>query len=181
MLHQMTVLAFILHIGAGAISLVSGTAAAFARKSRCLHRRAGTVFVSSILVMATFAAYLAVAVPDQIINLFIGTLVFYLVATGWLTVHRREGTSGIFERIAIFGSLGIFAPFGVLSFQLATGLTLCFKSALPFKGPVLIAIYFFTWVLALAAIGDIRIVLAVMPRERHASHGICGAYSWRSR
>jgi hypothetical protein len=35
-----------------------------------------------------------------------------------------------------------------------------FKSGVPFKGPVLIAIYCFTSVLALAGIGDARVVLA---------------------
>ena len=35
-----------------------------------------------------------------------------------------------------------------------------FKSAVPFKGPVLIAIYGFTSVLAIAAIGDAKIVIA---------------------
>jgi hypothetical protein len=113
-----------------------------------------------MLVMATLAAYLAIAVPGQIVNLFIGTLVFYLVATGWLAVHRREGTTGISDRIAVFVSLCLFAPFGILSFQLAAGLTPLFKSAVPFKGPVLIAIYTFTCVLALAAIGDAKVVLA---------------------
>jgi hypothetical protein len=160
LLRELTVLAFILHIGAGAISLASGTVAAIARKGGRLHRRAGSIFVSSMLVMATFAAYLAIAVPDQIVNLFIGSLVFYLVVTGWLTVHRREGSAGISERIAVFVALCLFAPFGVLSFQLATGLTPLFKSAVPLKGAVLIAIYVFTSVLALAMIGDVRVALA---------------------
>jgi hypothetical protein len=155
-----TALVFILHIGAGAISLASGTVAAFARKGGRLHRRAGTVFVISMLVMAVFAGYLAVAVPDQIVNLFIATFTSYLVATGWLTVHRGAGRTGLSEKIALLVSLCLFAPFGILSFQLATGLPPLFKSAVPFEGPVLIAIYTFTSVLALAAIGDARVVLA---------------------
>jgi hypothetical protein len=157
--HAITVLAFILHIGAGAVGLASGTMAALARKGGRLHRRAGTVFVISLVVMGVFAAYLSIAVPDQIVNLFIGTLVVYLVMTGWLTVHRGEGATGISERIAVFVSLCLFAPFGVLSFQLATGLTPLFKSAVPFKGPVLVAVYVITSVLALAAIGDAKVVL----------------------
>ena len=157
---EMTALPFIVHIGAGVISLASGTVGILARKGGRLHRCAGAVFVISMLIMATFAAWLAVAVPAQIVNLFIATLVVYLVATGWLTVHRPEGSTGIAERISVLVSLCLFAPFGVLSFQLATGLTPLFKSAVPFKGPVLMAIYFFTFVLALAAIGDARVVLA---------------------
>jgi hypothetical protein len=156
----MTMLAFVLHIGGGFIGLASGAVAAVARKGGYLHRRAGTVFVISMLVMATFAAYLAVAVPDQITNLFIGTFAFYLVATAWMTVRRREGTTGLFEKVALFAALCLCAPFAILAFQLATGLAPLFNSAVPFKGPVLVAIYGFTSVLAIAAIGDAKVVLA---------------------
>jgi hypothetical protein len=160
MTKDMTVLAYVLHVGAGMIGLVSGLIAAFAHKGGYLHRKTGIVFAVSMLVMATFAAYLAVAVPGQIVNLFIGTLTFYLVATAWMTVRRRAGTTGRFEKIALFAALCLCAPFAILTFQLATGLAPLFKSAVPFKGPVLIAIYGFTTVLAIAAIGDAKVVLA---------------------
>jgi hypothetical protein len=153
-------LAFVLHVGGGFIGLASGAVASFARKGGYVHRKAGTVFVVSTLVMATFAAYLAVAVPDQITNLFIGTFAFYLVTTAWMTVRRKEGTTGLFEKTALFVALCLFVPFAILSFQLATGLSPLFRSAVPFKGPVLIAIYSFTSVLAIAAIGDAKVVLA---------------------
>ncbi len=160
LLHDVTILAFVFHVGGGFIGLASGAVAAFARKGGYLHRKAGTVFVASMLVMATFAAYLAVAVPDQIVNLFIGTFAFYLVATAWMTVRRPEGTIGLSEKIALFVALCLCAPFAILTFQLATGLAPLFKSAVPFKGPVLIAIYGFTSVLAIAVTGDARVVLA---------------------
>jgi len=160
LLHGMTVLAFVIHISGGAIGLVSGTIAVFARKGGYVHRKAGTVFVASMLVMAMFAVYLGFAVPDQITNVFIGTFALYLVATAWMTVRRREGASGFFEKFALFVALCLCAPFAILTFQLAAGLPPLFTSAVPFKGPVLIAIYTFTTVLALAVIGDARVVLA---------------------
>jgi uncharacterized membrane protein len=160
LIHDITVVAFVLHIGAGFIGLASGAVAAFARKGGYLHRKAGTVFVLSMLVMATFAAYLAVAVPDQIVNLFISTFAFYLVATAWVTVRRREGTIGLSEKIALFVALCLCAPFAILAFQLAIGLAPMFKSAVPFEGPVLIAVYVFTSVLLIAVIGDAKVVLA---------------------
>jgi hypothetical protein len=160
LLHAMTILAFILHIGGGAVGLVSGTVAAVARKGGVLHRKAGTIFVVSMLGMGTFAVYLAVAEPGQITNVFIGTFAIYLVSTAWMTVRRREGTSGLFEKIALSVALCLCAPFAILTFQLATGLPPLFKSAIPFKGPVLIAIYSFTLVLTLAVIGDARVVLS---------------------
>jgi hypothetical protein len=63
--HAITTLAFALHIGAGTLALVSGTAAAVARKGGRVHRAAGTIFFVSMLVMAAFAAYLAVAMPGR--------------------------------------------------------------------------------------------------------------------
>ena len=155
-----TMLAFVLHIGGGTVGLISGAVASVARKGGRLHRRAGNVFFFAILVMAVFACYLAVAMPDQIVNLFIGTFTFYLVGTAWLTVHRKEGTIGLAEKIALAVAVLLCAPFAVLSFQLATGMTPYLKSAVPFEGPVLIAIYSFTAVLAIAAICDAKVVLA---------------------
>jgi uncharacterized membrane protein len=156
----MTVVAFAVHIGGGAIGLASGTVAAFARKGGPLHRKAGKVFLISMVVSATLAIYLAFAMPDQIVNAFIGTLVIYLLATAWMTVRRKQGTTGQFEKIALFIALCLCAPFAILAFQLATGMTPMFKSAVPFKGPVPVAIYAFTFVLACAVIGDAKVVMA---------------------
>ncbi len=172
LLHGMTVLAFVVHIAGGATGLVSGTIAVCARKGSPLHRKAGTVFVVSMMAMAVFAIYLGIAVPDQLTNVFIGTFALYLVATAWMTVRRRDGASGYFEKAALFVALGLCAPFAVLSFQLAVGLPPLFTSAVPFKGPVLIAIYAFTAVLVFAAIGDARVAvtggLSGVPRlSRH--------------
>jgi uncharacterized membrane protein len=158
--HYVALPAFVLHIGSGAIALVSGTAAIFAPKGGRLHRRAGTVFALSMFVMATCAVYLAIVMPGQMVNVFIGTFAFYLVATAWMTVRRKEGVTGPWDKIVLLVSLCLCAPFAILSFQLATGLPPLFKSAVAFEGPVLIAIYSFTLVLVLAAVGDARVVLA---------------------
>jgi uncharacterized membrane protein len=160
LLHGATTLAFVIHIGGGAVGLVSGTVALFARKGGYVHRKAGKVFVASMLLMAVFAVYLGFAVPDQITNVFIGIFALYLVATAWMTVRRREGVSGFFEKFALCVALCLCAPFAILTFQLAAGLPPLFTSAVPFKGAVLIAIYAFTTVLALAVIGDARVVLS---------------------
>jgi hypothetical protein len=44
--------------------------------------------------------------------------------------------------------------------QVTAGLPLFFKSAVPIKGPVLIALYGFSTVVAIAALGDARVVFA---------------------
>jgi len=155
----MTTLAFVIHISGGTLALVAGTVAAFAPKGGRLHRAAGNVFFVCMLVMAAFAGYLGIVVPDQI-NIFIAAFTAYLVATAWLTVRRKEGAIGLSEKIGLLAAIILCAPFAILSFQLATGLPPLFKSTVRFEGPVLIAIYSFTAVLAIAAIGDANTVLA---------------------
>jgi hypothetical protein len=159
-LHTVTLLAFVLHVGGGALALVSGLIAISARKGAALHRAAGNLFFVSMAVMAAFAIYLAVAIPNQLVNVFIGIFALYFAATAWMTVRRKEGTIGLAEKLALLVALCLCAPFVILSFQLATRLPPLFKSEVPFKGPVLVAIYGFTAVLVLAAVGDARLVLA---------------------
>jgi uncharacterized membrane protein len=165
-------MAIILHVIAGVIALFAGIVATSSRKGARAHRVAGTVFVVSMVVMAVFADYLAVTIPEQIPNLFIGTFTIYLVATAWMTVRRKEGSVGIPEKIALLVVLCLCVPFAILSFQLATGLEPSFKSAVPLEGPVRIAIYSFTFLVAMAAIGDAWLIRAggVTGRRRIGRH-----------
>ena len=96
----------------------------------------------------------------SIVNVFISVFALYLISTAWLTVRRKDSTIGHPEKVALVVGLCLCAPFAILSFQLATGLTPMFTTTVPFEGPVLIAIYGFTCVLAIAAIGDARLVFA---------------------
>lgn len=154
----MATLADLIPVIAGAVALVSGFVAVLTRKGGMLHRQAGAVFFRSILLMAVFAACLAVIVPGQTVNLFIAAFVSCLVWTAWVTARGREGLVGPAEKIALLVSLVLCAPFAVLSCQLALGLSPLFESAMPFKGPLLLAIDSFTFVLVMAAIGDARVV-----------------------
>jgi len=137
--HEITTLAYVLHIGGGTLGLASGLIAGFAPKGRTLHRVAGTVFFVSMLVMAAFASYLALAIPGQISNLFGGTFTFYI---------------GLPEKIALFVIVCFCLPFAFLIFQMARG------AAPSIKGPVVVATYIMALVVAIAAISDARVVLA---------------------
>jgi uncharacterized membrane protein len=151
---------YFIHVGGGFAGLVSGTVALLAAKGRPLHRMAGNVFFVSMLLMAAFAILLAVVIPHQLVNVFIGTFALYLVGTAWLTVRRSEGAIGVPEKIALLVSICLCAPFVILAFQLTAGLPPLVTSAIPFKGPVLIAVYSFTAVLLIAAIADAKVVMA---------------------
>lgn len=174
-LHVLNVLALTVHVAAGSIGLVSGTIAAIARKGFGVHRKAGTLFVASMLVMAASAIYLGFAIPGQLLNVIIGIFAFYLVATGWVAATRQNGAIGNFERIALLVGAGLCAPFALLSLQLAMGLPVFLHSAMEFKGPIVIAVYVFTTVLAFAVIGDARVVLA----RRHRGTARIGRHLWR--
>ena len=154
----MTKLALIVHVIAGTVALFAGIVAMSSRKGARAHRVAGTAFFVSMLVMASLADYLALAIPEQIPNLFIGTFTIYLVATAWMTVRRKERSVGVAEETALVVILCLCVPFAILSFELATGLQPSFKSAVPLEGPVRVAIYIFTFLVFMATIGDARLV-----------------------
>src|SRR5215471_10643900 len=116
-----TSLAYVVHVGCGTVGLVSGTVAAFAQKGERLHRAAGTVFFVSMLVMAAFAAWLAMVIPGQMSNLLGAILTFYLVATGWLTVRQKQSIVGRAEKLALAASLCVCAGLGGLSIAAAAG------------------------------------------------------------
>jgi uncharacterized membrane protein len=165
-------LALAVHVAAGTVALCSGLLAVLSRKGARLHRVSGTVFLVSMLVMAVFACYLAVALPAQIPNLLIAVLTIYLIMTAWLTVRRTEPAIILVDRMALAFILCLFAPFGILSFQLAAGLQPFLKSSVALVGPVRVAIFSFTLIIACAAIGDARLLMrgGIAGRARIARH-----------
>jgi uncharacterized membrane protein len=96
MLNDPVTPALIVHITAGSLAILSGAAALSVRKGERLHRVFGTVFLLSILTMSTMGAYLAVLIPQKA-TAVVGLFTFYFVATAWMTVKRKEGTTGLFE------------------------------------------------------------------------------------
>ena len=69
-----------------------------------------------------------------------------------------------------FVILCLFLPFALLSFQLATGMTPFLRSAVPFEGPVLVAMYVFTLVIGTAVL--VLGVLAILtPKNLNPDYG----------
>lgn len=99
------------HIAGGTVGIVSGAAALAVRKGRRLHAIAGNTFFVSMMAMAGIGAFVAPFLAsaqgdpkrfDSIIAFF----TCYLVATSWVTVRRKAGTVGAFEKGAfLFASL----------------------------------------------------------------------------
>jgi len=158
-------LALILHIGGGSLGLVSGTAALTFRKGGRWHRRAGNVFFVSMLTMSAVAAIVApfTARPSNMVG---GMFTFYLVATAWATVRRKEGEVGVFEVGAFLLGLGAIAG-GAALIGLAAGNPTRILGGQPVQ-----ALYVVVAVMALAAALDLNMILrgGVSGAQRIARH-----------
>jgi uncharacterized membrane protein len=97
------------------MAILSGAAALSVRKGERLHRAFGNVFFVSMLTMSAFATYLSIVrQPGTIVG---AIFTFYLVATAWATVKRKEGSVGLFEKVAFFVAAGCAAAEMILGIQ----------------------------------------------------------------
>jgi hypothetical protein len=148
-----------LHIAAGLIALVSGTAAIAGRKGGALHASAGIGFCSAMLLLGLTAAILEPfrqPVPGSPVG---GVMVCYFVLTAWTTARRREGEAGWIEKTACAAALGLAA---LMTWGGFTGAT---TPAGP--GPV----FALAVVCLLAGLGDLSaIVRTLSPVQRLSRH-----------
>ena len=92
-----------LHIIAGLVSLLAGFVALYASKGAWLHRRSGQVFTGAMLFMAGSGALIALFLRPNRLNVVVGVLTCYLVATGLVAVRRRVADS----RRLLFALMGV--------------------------------------------------------------------------
>jgi len=141
----------IIHICSGIIGVLSGSTALVVRKGSRLHRRAGVVFVISMMSMAAAGAYVALT-KSQPTNVIAGTFTFYLVATAWLTVTRKEKETGGLEFGLLLLGLAAGTSSLILGWQAA-------HSATESKAGDSVLLYVFGSVAFLSAAGDIRMLI----------------------
>lgn len=77
-----------IHFISGSLAILSGFLAISTRKGRTLHRQCGSVFVLTILVMASSGILLAIE-RSVMISFLVGVLTIYLVLTAWMSVGQR--------------------------------------------------------------------------------------------
>jgi len=147
------------HIAAGALGILSGALALYAAKGAALHRKSGTVFVISMLVMVGTGALLA-ALGANWATVLQALLTGYLVTTGMLTMRRRSAGSTRLQWIAMSIAVAIgvtHLTFGIIALNSATGRMFGYPPPLFFTfGPIAL----------LAAIGDVRVLRAGAPQGR---------------
>jgi uncharacterized membrane protein len=160
------------HILAGLTAIVSGFVTVAFRKGSRGHRAFGNLFFISMLGMAgagslmAFIKYEFAHVGAQIVNVFVGSLTIYLVATAWWAAKRREGETSVFDwggLLLVATLAACLATFGVEAAKSPTGL----KDGYP---PFLY--FIFASIAFLSASGDLRMLLhgGISGAQRIARH-----------
>src|SRR5258707_5703348 len=141
------------HIAGGIVGMLSGTAALIFRKGGRWHVLAGKIFVASMLMMSSFAVYLAV-LKHQSGNIGGGILTFYLMLTAWLTASRTDGQTSVYD----WALLLIPGALGALTWL--TGLQKVRSPVPPEDGVPAGMNFFMATVMLLAGAGDLRMLLS---------------------
>jgi uncharacterized membrane protein len=154
LVHAAAAAVLYLHIGAGSIGLLSGTAAIVCRKGSKLHRLAGKIFVVSMLIMSAIGATVAPFLPTpERASVVAGVLTFYLVLSAWTAVKRKPGQIGRFDYGLLLTSLSVtFA--GAYFYWLASHHPRGMLDGQPSAAFVM-----FMLIGSLAAAGDLRLIL----------------------
>jgi hypothetical protein len=139
------------HISAGVVGILSGTAAMSFRKGSPRHALAGKIFVIAMMTMSSSAVYLAF-MKHQMGNVLGGTFAFYLVTTAWLTAKRGNGETSLFD----WGTLLIPLLVGIGLW--ISGLQVVYGHVKSTDGVPVGMHFFMGSVMLLAAAGDIRML-----------------------
>jgi hypothetical protein len=153
-----------IHIAAGGLAMILGAVALSAKKGGNVHRRAGLLFVGAMLVMGTTASILGFLKSPTDGNVFAGFMTAYFVLTALTTVrppspwtHRINAVALTIAVLLALGSIvGGFTAFN--STALSPG-------GVPFR-TIGVMSFILAGVLTLAAIGDVRVMRAGLPRGR---------------
>ncbi|HXY08866.1 MAG TPA: hypothetical protein VEI52_13580 [Terriglobales bacterium] len=155
----------LIHICAGTLGLLSGTAALSFRKGSPRHALAGQLFVSSMLTMAVGAVYLAI-VRHQPNNIGGGIITIYLIGTAWLTARRREGETSRMDWVVLLIPLAL----GILTWM--NGIKVVRSGASSQDGVPVGMAFFMGSICLLAAAGDVRMLMrgGVLGAKRISRH-----------
>jgi hypothetical protein len=155
----------IVHICAGTLGLLSGTAAMTFRKGSPRHMLAGRVFVAAMLTMGVFAVYLAITRHEPN-NIGGGILTVYLIGTAWLAARRRDGETSRFDWVVFLIPLAL----GILTWM--NGINVVRSGASSQDGVPVGMTFFMGSVMLLAAAGDVRMLVrgGVFGAKRIARH-----------
>lgn len=139
--------AYIIHIAAGTVGLLAGYAALFVVKGAVWHRRAGVVFVASMLVMAIVGAFIAAAKSVVVaLNVPAALMTAYLVVTSLATVRPTLASNRSLTTALMVLAVGVGLFTTTIGVRVSAGGELSF----PF--------FMFASFAALGVVGDVRVL-----------------------
>ena len=100
------IVVWVIHTPAGTVGLVSAFVALFAIKGGALHRKAGTCFTVSMLIMLV-SGFVAALLKESTGDMFLSAVVMYTVYSAWLTAHHKRNESGFLEHVAFVWIIAI--------------------------------------------------------------------------
>ena len=145
-------LTLIFHIVAGSLGLVSGFTALYSGKGTKVHRKAGMIFVGSMLAMCAGGVVLAIAERTwAVINVPAGLLSAYLVVTSLNTVKPAFASAPLLRWAACLMALSIGVTLAIFGIEaVANGGSRNGIPAFP--------LFLFALVGILGGIGDLRVL-----------------------
>lgn len=143
-------LILLVHVSAGMVGLLSGTAAAVLRKGSPLHATAGNIFAISMLSMGTSACVLAY-MAGKWTDILTGIMAIYFVSTGWMTLRTKGTHSRLFIKTAFIAAVSL--ALGSVTAEVVTTITGTRRPDVPTG-----AGFVFATVLTLAAVGDFKLI-----------------------
>src|SRR5215510_2003688 len=96
----------LLHISSGTLALLAGATTMSFRKGSQRHRMVGNVFVMSMLGLGASGALMGF-MKHEVLNVAMGTLTCYLVATARMTARRGDGETSILDWGALLVPLAV--------------------------------------------------------------------------
>lgn len=146
------------HVLAGALGLLFGYVALFAKKGATVHRKSGLLFVFVMLTMSLSGAVMA-ALEWNEGSIIAGLLAAYLVTTALLTVRPLTTVRRRFE----IGAMVLALTMGAASLALGVD---AFRSPGGARGGIPFPVFLmFGGVSLLAGIGDVRMIRSA-PQQR---------------
>jgi uncharacterized membrane protein len=155
-----------IHILGGGVAIISGGIALFTAKGSRVHRASGLVFVAAMVIMTCSAIGVGFERGPGRFNAMQAVLTCYLVLTGLLTVRRRDNTPKWFDVAAML------LAFACGFYDLALWTEARQRPSRSMEGVPAMAILIFGGIALLAAVGDLRMLVArgYAGRQRLARH-----------
>ena len=100
------IVVWFIHTPAGTIGLVAAMVALFTNKGGAAHRKAGTYFTVSMLIML-FSGFVAALIKESPGDMFLSAVVMYTVFTAWLTTYHKKNETGFLEKVALVWILAV--------------------------------------------------------------------------